>query len=346
MTKRLVICCDGTWSTQDRQSGGTVTNVSRLFRNVAEQDAQGVEQKTYYHPGVGTSSGERLRGGAFGFGLSRDVKDAYRFIVDNFEPGDELFLFGFSRGAFTARSTAGLIRNSGVLRHEEAGRIDEAYDLYRSRTAHPRSEAARKFRESYSRETGIRFIGVWDTVGALGIPLSGFLNVVNRRWQFHDTDLSTRVDTACQALAIDEKRKPFAPTIWKQQPNAPASQQLEQVWFAGVHGDVGGGYAMRQLADITLWWLKDRATSSGLAFRDLAGGIEPGWVTGTLHDSRKGFWRALPPYIRPIGEVDPQHEVAASTAVDRLHTKTYSPPNLTKFLDATHGKLVAPIETL
>src|SRR3954453_2699431 len=121
MPKRLVICCDGTWNTEDQEGAGrSPTNVTRLFKDIAKQDDQGVEQKPFYHPGVGTKRGERLRGGAFGFGLSKDVKDSYKFIVENFEPGDELFFFGFSRGAFTARSTAGLVRNSGVLRPDEA----------------------------------------------------------------------------------------------------------------------------------------------------------------------------------------------------------------------------------
>jgi uncharacterized protein (DUF2235 family) len=177
-------------------------------------------------PGVGTTRGERIRGGAFGFGLSRDIRDTYRFLVQNFEPGDELFFFGFSRGAFTARSTVGLIRNSGILGREHADRVDEAYALYRSRSSqtHPRSVEA-LFRRSYSHETRIRFIGVWDTVGALGVPLSGLrlLNLINRRWQFHHTDLSTTVDGAFQALAIDEKRGPFQPTIWAQQAHANAS---------------------------------------------------------------------------------------------------------------------------
>ena len=345
MSKRVVICCDGTWNTADRGGGSGITNVIRLFRDVAEQDDEGVEQTTYYHPGVGTSRGERIRGGAFGYGLSRDVKDAYRFIVSNFEPGDELFFFGFSRGAFTARSTAGLVRNAGVLRADQVGRVDEAYDLYRKRLAHPRSAEAQRFRDAYAVETGIRLIGVWDTVGALGIPLSGLrlVNVVNRRWQFHDTDLSTTVGSAFQAVAIDEKRKPFKPTIWKQQPDAPASQQLEQVWYAGVHSDVGGGYPQRQLADITLWWMKDRAAACGLAFNHLDEGIDPSWVTGQLHHSDTGFWRLMKPYIRPIGQVDPRHEYAASTAVERLAMERYSPANLKEFLARTDRTMVMPI---
>jgi uncharacterized protein (DUF2235 family) len=173
------------------------------------QDDNGREQRTFYHRGVGTNRWERIRGGVFGAGLSRDVRDAYRFLVQNYEPGDELFFFGFSRGAFTARSTAGFVRNCGILRRSQASRVDDAYSLYRSRssTTHPRGIEASLFRRSYSHETRIGFIGVWDTVGVLGIPLDGLrlVNLLNRRWQFHDTNLSTTVDAACQALAIDEQ---------------------------------------------------------------------------------------------------------------------------------------------
>jgi uncharacterized protein (DUF2235 family) len=348
MSRRLVICCDGTWDTEDQKGEGrSPTNVTRVFKDVARSDGQGVEQTTYYHPGVGTSRGQKFRGGAFGYGLSRDVKDAYRFIVSHFEPGDELFFFGFSRGAFTARSTAGLVRNAGILKREEIGRVDEAYDLYRNRLAHPRSKEAQRFRDAYSWETSIRFIGVWDTVGALGIPLSGlrWVNVVNRRWQFHDTDLSTTVGSAFQAIAVDERRQSFKPTIWKQQADAPASQQLQQVWFAGVHCDVGGGYARRELADITLWWMKDRAVSCGLVFDHVDAGIDSTWVTGPLHHSDKGAWRVLKPYVRPIGEVDPKHEYAASTAVERLDVKDYSPANLGTFLKQTGQAMIATIAT-
>src|SRR3954451_19845061 len=132
--KRLVICCDGTWNTPDQADGNgrpCPTNVTKLAHAVADRDRAGIEQPLFYHVGVGTRPGERLRGGAFGFGLSRDVKAAYRWIVENYDPGDELLLFGFSRGAYTARSTAGLMRNVGVLQPGHAGRIDDAYRLYR-----------------------------------------------------------------------------------------------------------------------------------------------------------------------------------------------------------------------
>jgi uncharacterized protein (DUF2235 family) len=309
---------------------------------VAAADANGMEQRIFYHRGVGTNRRERIRGGAFGLGLSRNVKEAYRFVVDNFEPGDELFLFGFSRGAFTARSTAGFIRNAGILRRDNIDKIDDAYSLYRSRTAHPRGIEARLFRSTYSVETRIHFIGVWDTVGALGVPLNGFRRF-NRRWQFHDTELSTTVDAAFHALAIDEKRRAFAPTIWKQQPTA-VDQVLEQVWFAGVHCDVGGGYPDASLADIALMWLAARAQSCGLTFRsdafpavvrddvpDALPVVQPD-LMGPLHESRKGFYKAQSPLHRPIGVGDSAHEAVASSAVDRADKDpAYAPPGLVAY---------------
>ena len=128
MSKRLVLCCDGTWNSPDQKSP---TNVTKLALAIAPVDAMGGEQRIFYHCGLGTNRWERIRGGAFGFGLSRNVRDAYRFIVQTFEPGDELFFLGFSRGAYTARSTAGFVRNCGILRREHEDRVDEAYTLYR-----------------------------------------------------------------------------------------------------------------------------------------------------------------------------------------------------------------------
>jgi len=267
MSKRLVMCCDGTWNTPDQKSP---TNVTKIALAVANTDADGSEQRTFYHWGVGSNPGERVRGGAFGYGLSRAVLDTYRFLVQNYEPGDQLYFFGFSRGAFTARSTAGLVRNCGVLRRSEIHRIDDAYALYRSRAseAHPRGVESVLFRRSYSHEPRIRFIGVWDTVGALGIPLDGLplADWLNRRWGFHDTTLSGIVDAAYQALAIDEQRGPFRPTAWTQQAGAPKSQILQQAWFTGVHCDVGGGNPEHKLSDIPLLWVVSQARGSGLRF--------------------------------------------------------------------------------
>jgi len=364
MPKRLVLCCDGTWNTPDEMRGSepAPTNVTKIALAVAPKDSTGVEQRTFYHQGVGTSPGERISGGAFGFGLSRNVRDTYRFLVQNFEPGDKLYFFGFSRGAFTARSTVGFVRNCGILRREYADRVDEAYALYRSRSSrtHPRSIEAQLFRSSYSHETNIRFIGVWDTVGALGIPLSGLrlINLFNRRWQFHDTELSSTVEAAFQALAIDEKRGPFRPAIWTPPENADG-QRLEQMWFAGVHSDIGGGYQDCALADIALLWMVDRVRECDLVFKSDAfaplssSGTRNMLNTGTsvrpdplgrLHESRTAFYRLLRPYIRCIGVADKAHEDVARAAIDRRRQMAYSPPNLIGYLNRAQQPYTCLIE--
>ncbi len=349
MSKRLVLCCDGTWNSPDQKSP---TNVTKLALAIAPVDAMGREQRIFYHRGLGTNRWERIRGGAFGFGLSRNVRDAYRFIVQNFEPGDELFFLGFSRGAYTARSTAGFVRNCGILRREHEDRVDEAYTLYRDKSSktHPRGTEASLFRRSYSHETRIRFVGVWDTVGALGIPIDGALiSLINRRWEFHDTKLSGAVDSAYQALAIDEKRGPFRPTLWTQE-NPPPEQHVEQVWFAGVHCDVGGGYPDHEISDIPLLWMVDRARSSGLAFRaeaftkrdasahtdDDSAGL---WMCakpdplGDVHESRTRLYKLIRSYDREIGVTDETHESVASSAVGRREGGVgYAPANLDTYL--------------
>lgn len=330
MPKKIVVCCDGTWNTPDQKAP---TNVTRIADAVLPTDAVGREQRKFYHRGVGTNGWDHLIGGAFGFGLSRAVRDAYSYLVQNFKPGDELYFFGFSRGAYTARSTVGFIRNCGILRPEYADKVDEAYALYRDRRdrTRPAREEATRFRESYSHETKIRFIGVWDTVGALGIPLSGLrlINLLNRRWQFHDTELSKFVEAAFQALAIDEQRAPFRPTIWKKHPLADG-QQVEQLWFSGVHSDIGGGYPERGLADITMAWMAARARACDLA-------LDPGALApdpfGELHDSMSFLYRLLRPYLRHLNQDDPMQGLA-STAYKRhkQFPANYSPENLVEYL--------------
>ena len=326
--KRLVVCCDGTWSTPNQ---ARCTNVVRFFDSVADRGPDGVLQRPHYVQGVGTAPWSRILGGVFGLGLSGNVQDAYRFLVDNFEEGDEVFLLGFSRGAYTARSVGGFIRNAGILRRENLDRLGEAYEIYRSGDGADSAEATR-FRERYSRESRIRFVGVWDTVGALGIPGSSFNPITwfNRRWRFHDTELSSWVDAAFHAIAIDERRKSFEPTLW--QPTTAPGQWVEQVWFAGVHSDVGGGYAddQRGLADIALVWMGERAAACGLGLTD--GWSDPPRVApradGRLHDSRAGFFGLLPALVRQLGVEDPDHEYAASSAIERQDAEASYAPNL------------------
>lgn len=358
VVKRLVVCCDGTWNRPDQLSNGVAapTNVLKTALAVSERDAFGVDQPVFYEPGVGTRRWERLRGGALGFGLSRNVRDCYRFLVETFEPGDELYFFGFSRGAFTARSLVGLVRNAGILRPEHVGRIGDAYRLYRRHGEEhkPSGLESRLFRRMYAHpDTSpyvIDFVGVWDTVGALGIPVDGVrLPVLTKRWTFHDTTLSSRVRYAYQALAIDEHRKPFLPTLWtpKDGESMPApGQTVEQVWFAGAHCDVGGGYAEPSVAELPLTWMVGKARAAGLAFesdrfvvapepidvdqRALGARIAPN-PSGPITESRKSYYRLQPAVHRPM---EATCGAVASTAIARKGP-TYDPPNLAAYTGPT-----------
>ena len=273
--KRLVVCADGTWNRVENAKSGKhlSTNVAKMAAALLPMDIHGTPQLLCYMEGVGTHHGEWLRGGMFGLGISRNISRAYEFLVQSYEPGDEIWIFGFSRGAFTARSLAGMIRNSGLLKRAHQDQVGAAMALYRDRyddTA-PDAPRARIFRNTYSYEPRIKFIGVWDTVGTLGVPgihlwLARLLQV---DWQFHDTELSRSVENAYHALAIHEKRSDFEPTLWEKQDWPDASGQiLEQVWFSGVHSDVGGGYAEAKLSDVALVWMIEKAKLHGLGFRD------------------------------------------------------------------------------
>lgn len=348
MEKRLIVCCDGTWNHADQPSP---TNVTKLALAVLPQAAD-MRQLVYYRSGVGTLRGTRLRGGAFGTGLSGNVMDAYRFLVDNYEPDDKLYLFGFSRGAFTARSLAGLVRNCGILHPKNARMIKNAWALYRDRSEKPTSTASALFRRTYAHETGVHFMGVWDTVGALGIPGPRWLT---RRWAFHDTELSSWVKGAFQALSIDEQRGRFRPALWHQQPGAESGQELKQVWFAGVHADVGGGYPETGLSDISLLWMVDQARRYGVEFNPevLSGAgqgemapentidfqVEPDSM-GVKHNSRKGLYRLEPRLHRPIGTAGDNEglldgsEYLSQTALDRYHIDaSYRPPQLQEYVE-------------
>jgi uncharacterized protein (DUF2235 family) len=335
--KRIVICCDGTWNTPDQTAHGVAepTNVTKLADAVL-RSADGVAQMLFYHPGIGTSGSwlSRLYDGYTGSGISGTILEAYRFVIENYEPGDQLFLFGFSRGAFTVRSLAGLIRSCGILRHNAVYAIPKAFRLYRARTpaTHPRAREATLFRRTYAVEeiSPIEFIGVWDTVGALGNPLLfGNLSPGNR---FHDVDLSTKVRHAFQALAIDEKRRFFEATLWHQQPDA-GEQQLEQVWFCGTHSNIGGGYADTRLSDIALQWLVQRARACGLGIGDVLATPNP---LGPIVESRKGFYRLIPRYYRPIADPAVAQHTSESlhpSVVERYRDEAYRPPNLEAYYD-------------
>lgn len=310
--RRLVLLFDGTWNKPESN-----TNVERLRRLIAPTDAAGHPQLVNYIPGVGVTRGlTHLLGGAFGYGLSGNVIDGYRWLCEHWQPGDQLYLFGFSRGAYTARSLGGLIRKCGLLRcgnDETVAKTDvaAAYDFYRDAASKPDDPLAVEFRADHSIEIDIHFIGVWDTVGSLGIPdTASWFPYARARYQFHDTELSKIVKYAYQALALDEHRGDFAPAVWTRNPftvkpgESPTSKKSEQIeieqrWFIGSHSDVGGGNdrdgAGRQpdpLPDLPLAWLQRKAIDTGLTCSQLlipAADAD----TGVPRDSYKEFMSGL-----------------------------------------------------
>lgn len=341
--KHLTIFCDGTWNSPDETEKGVPcpTNVVKFANAIKPETSAGVRQCLYYDKGIGTEGGKlhQVFDGATGTGISENIKQAFRFIINNYESGDQLYFFGFSRGAFTVRSLAGFIRNCGILKKNHEYMIDDAYSLYRTRSKHPTDTESVLFRRTYAveEEVKIKFIGVWDTVGALGNPL--FLKgVVSHRNEFHDTDLSSKVENAYHALAIDERRKNFQAALWHQQGHSK-NQILEQMWFAGVHSDVGGGYPEHELSDIPLLWLMEKASNHGLEF-DI-NSIKPSPnpdPNEPRHESYKSFYKIYYEYYRPIGVIDkdkgPTNEKIHPSVKKRYkNDPNYRPKNLVDYFN-------------
>ena len=322
--KHIGIFSDGTWNSPEQ---GEPTNVLRMARGV-KPVANGVEQVVFYDWGVGTDR-KKLAGGISGAGIDKNIMDAYRFLVHNYERGDKLFFFGFSRGAYTVRSLAGFIRNCGLLRREHAHRIPEAYKLYRQRSKNssPDAPRARDFRAAYAVEdiTHIEFVGAWDTVGALGIPVPFWGTLGEREFLFHDTQPSKIIRHARHAVSIDENREDFEPTLWDPKPGL----DIRQVWFPGVHADIGGGYRQRGLADCAARWMMDEAQAFGFEFEDhLVQAIRPDPLD-IQHNERKGIYLVRGESIRNIDgpvhisarrrwEANPQNYRKRSKALKRL----------------------------
>lgn len=335
--KRLIVCLDGTWKRPETPDGEQrASNVLRFMRALSPS-AEGVNQVVFYDRGVGSDNlCDKYVGGLFGSGLSENVEDAYRWVANNFEPGDELHFFGFSRGAYTARSLGGLIGAIGVMGRGEIGALPQSYDYYRTaccpqadgehaadcgRAAHP-CHAAATARE----KPPIACIGVWDTVGALGIPI-GLLSAYNKRFQFHDVAIGRRVGAAFQALAIDEARKAFAPAIWEK-PEGWAGR-LEQCWFAGVHSDIGGGYPDSRLADLSLLWMVEKTRSIGLGFDEdvLRACLDPREPRhrGDMGDELKGLYRLAGRQARAVGEDPARGLTIHRSALERRDDAELSP---------------------
>jgi len=331
MTKRLVVCCDGTWN--DSDDGNDFTNVSRLAWAIAPSDARNgdIPQIVYYQSGVGTGGDlfSKLGGGGVGLGLSRNVRDAYAFLANNYADGDEIFLFGFSRGAYTARSIGGLIGYAGLIHKRDMDRFSTLWEGYRLRDKVASTDPRPQFADRHD-PVAIKCVGVWDTVGALGVP--GHLDkVFTSFYEFHDTGLGAHVANAFHALALDETRDDFKPTLWTQEPvSAQSGQVLKQVWFAGVHSNIGGGYPEHGLSDITLAWMVSEISSLlALDFDYLKSrrDMRNLWSLGRLYDSAGPAWELLGTSPRtPFGYGANTNEKIHPSVPDRLNAAANAVP--------------------
>src|SRR6202453_2141547 len=297
MPKNIVICCDGTGN----QYGSANSNLVKLYWTLSSQD----KQIAYYHPGVGTMGSRnalsavgkwwtKVRGLAFGYGFSDNIADVYSFLMGEFDPSDQVFIFGFSRGAYTARALCGLLHMFGLLTPGNEAMIPYALRLYKSNDP-CKFEIAAGFKTTFSVSCTPYFLGLWDTVSSVG----WILDPIHTKGG-HLPFVATLPDIPFlrHSVSIDERRALFRQILIHDP--VPSNQNLKQVWFAGVHSDVGGSYAEAEsgLSKIALRWMLCEAESAGLLLDpqkviDVLGGKVP-YVApnplGKLHKSLHGFW--------------------------------------------------------
>lgn len=321
MTKKIVFCADGTW-----QNAVNNTNVYRLYKGLISS----VEQVAYYDDGVGADGAgiERLIQGATGDGLLQKVKDGYTKIAHAYEANDEIFLFGFSRGAYTARSLAGMIAICGLPAGPFSNDlVDTAFEAYRN--PQKRSELLASL-ASQLTTGGVRLIGVWDTVGALGIPAI-FGEFDEEQFGFLDTTLHPDVKEAYHCVSVDESRRQFPATLWS---NPQAGQILEQVYFAGCHGDVGGGTTLAEgvdgttrLCDIPLGYMVKKAKAAGLEFDASFLSQCEELKADAAFDRIRDTWK--PSFGPPKPRVVADDAIISNSVQFRVgYAITYRPPNL------------------
>ena len=346
MSRRLIICCDGTWQDLDTNYPTNVVKMAQAIKLVGDRD---IPQIVYYDQGIGTKaigiqnsiidSLIRTFGGGLGLGIDQKIQTAYRFLCLNYQPGDEIYLFGFSRGAYTVRCLAGLIYNSGLLHRKFIRKIPQAYELYREKQNPdnaPKGKNAMAFRQQYGQEIPIKALCCWDTVASLGIPdMFSFLRLYQKlkeRYSFFDSTVNSTIEKAIHAVAIDEHRKSFDVTLMKCS-SKRSSDQVTEVWFPGVHGSIGGGEQKnRGLSDATLLWMMGEVEKLGLDLdkSSIEDGINP--------DYKIDFKQTKPWYdfgkvnIREIkGDFEDLHKSVKQRWKDPSITPPYRPQNLEKF---------------
>jgi len=286
VSKNIVVCYDGTGNEYGRNNTNVVGTFEAILR---DQD-----QIAFYDPGIGTFSflgralGRRfgtMMGKAFGYGLAENIEDGYEYLMDHFLPDDKLFIFGFSRGAFTARCLVGMLCKVGILQKGSRNLIPYATEVY---TTQGNEDVAEGFKRTYCHPCAPHFVGVWDTVASLGHVLAK---------QFPNNRLHQSVRYGYHAVSLDEQRKKFLVSLWDEA-DLPEGQTIDQTWFAGVHSDVGGWYTERGLSDIALIWMLEKAEAVGLRLKpDWKSSLHPDPM-GIMHESRLGFWRLWRPAPR------------------------------------------------
>lgn len=294
MVKNIVVFSDGT----NKEGGeGYNTNVYKLFNMIEDRTDK---QVVFYDRGLGTDW-RRISGNVVGRGISKNIIECYEFIFDQYQAGDRIFLFGFSRGATTVRSLSGFIHLFGILPKSRPELIERAYRVYQVRNRAKRERRAAEFvNKHHTMWARIAFLGAWDTVAALGISSKKLDVLVDKvpwwRHKFHDLRLSDSVEHARHALALDDERRLFHPILWDRQ--LTDYQTIKQVWFCGMHTDVGGGYCEQQLSDIPLTWMIQEAKEHGLLIypsHNVTLNPDP---DGLMHDSRSGISRLYRRRIR------------------------------------------------
>jgi len=271
LMKRLIFCFDGTWQNLSQRFQ---TNVAQTASAILPSSSDGIQQIIYYSEGIGNARGvwpalASKFGGAFGSGLEDDLRHAYHFLSFNFEEGDEIFVFGFSRGAFTARSFCGLLNHCGILKRDALDQEDFMITEYETKSQNPLAmQNIKKHNCHYKgQQSPIKYIGVWDTVCARGLPeVFKISKPYNKKYAFHDISLNENIEYARHALALDEIRNTFPPEPWNQAVIDRHKIRYQQLWFSGDHGNVGGGGSNFLLSNITLIWIWEKAKNLGLAF--------------------------------------------------------------------------------
>lgn len=400
--KRIAIFCDGTWNRHDAPHPTNIVRLAQAVRPEApSEDGRSVVQIPVYVLGIGTGEGttslggtvDRYVAGAFGAGLTQALEATYRQLAFLYHPGDEIHVFGFSRGAYMARSLIGLIRSSGIPPLTGVGRIPEAIARYRQRTPegvvaregeypryHPSSEESHRFRLGFSPQVAtsaaevewrlaqgepapqlltIRYLGVFDTVGALGVP--GFFAsapLFNRDLQFHDTMLTSMVLAARHALAIDERRRAYEPALWGNTAElnrgalelettgelaAVPRERLKyrEEWFPGDHGSVGGGGPRTGLSACTMCWIAEGAAAEGLAFDEAAleAATKERDIQAPIHNREFGRLDWLMQRIARDRDGPEAVSLVSETARERVRAiGDYRPGTLSRVIDALLGR--------